>query len=220
MHKFLCCSDTHGQLPPAVKDQSITAVLHAGDFFGMGKKQAQACRLQEWAAACPVPVLRVKGNHDCAPWGQLLEGCGHDISGQVVRIAPGLHVAGIGWAGEQYFDLPTEEDLKAVCDKALASARSTMKPGDRCVLLTHYPANLSEVFPSDGSDKTGVFWHCLRELIHALRPLAVIQGHVHGLFLSQGQYTFNGGCTLVAYPGPEGGILAYDPKATHFQAWL
>jgi Icc-related predicted phosphoesterase len=222
--KFICLSDTHAQVPPKADERDVTAWLHAGDFCNMGLKTADYARLRRieiWAKQRRVPILAVLGNHDCGHGTDFLRKCAHDITGKVVQVAPHFFVAGIGWCGIRFFDLPDEAALRPVCEKVLTRARFEMSAGDHCILLTHYPAYLPLLFPCDG-DRAGFMFDCVREVIDVLKPLAVIQGHAHHLFASLGLFKTGGHDVVIANPGPDGGLLTVDEEKpiAVFEPWL
>src|SRR5206468_9536026 len=124
---IICYSDTHGQTPQSQDDDGVTAILHGGDFYdGRILRYAagrEACeegitelrRVTDlrWLASAKAPVYAVNGNHDVADPLGVFERA-RDITGSVVEIAPNVLLAGIGWSGEYFFDLPRESDLDAV----------------------------------------------------------------------------------------------------------
>ncbi|MGD0088563.1 MAG: metallophosphoesterase [Planctomycetota bacterium] len=217
-YHFNCVSDTHGAVPPDASDNGITAWLHAGDVCDRGQEPPAFVR---WAALRRVPVLVVRGNHDAGQGAWLEEGRLHDVSEEVVQVAPRLFVVGVGWSGMNFCCLPSEYALNEVCKRVISRARSKMAAGDHCVVLTHYPAWLPSVFSPEGTSPDAGY-DCIRHLIEELNPLAAVQGHIHNLACSQGLYEHKGHRTVVAFPGPDGGQLAVDPEAAtaSFAPWL
>lgn len=219
-YKLLCCTDTHDQTPPDLPQDGATAWLHAGDIcsgenqaamerqptpdmlaWAAGRKEA----IGRWVKAQGIPIYAVRGNHDVAdPW-EFFANC-QDVTGRLVQIAPKLFLAGIGWAGEYYYDLPREADLAAVCRQIIRQANRLLFSGDRLILLTHYPAAVPEAIPYQyGSE-------CLCDLIKELAPVAVVQGHIHELAGKQGRFHTERGDVLIVNPGPQGGILMVDTE--------
>ena len=220
--KFRCLSDTHGEVPEGSGDSAETAWLHAGDLCNQGVVSPEFSeQLEIWHRKMHIPVYAVRGNHDCWSAAKCLAAATSDVSGKTVRIAPNLFLAGVGWSGIAYYDLPSEANLQTVCEKVLKSARSQMAPGDRCLLLTHYPAKIP-IYKFDGDSDVGFLFNCVAALIEALKPLAVIQGHVHGFFYTDAIYKVGEQNILIVNPGPEGGTLTLDPadwKAT-YRHWI
>ena len=131
-YRLLCCSDTHGQLPPALCEQGATAWLHGGDAMHgpaavdddepidplLDPLRAPIAR---WFMERPIPVYIVRGNHDIADDFAAFQHAS-DVGGFVRQIAPRLFVAGIGWHGEKYFELPRESDLEPMCQQVIRQA--------------------------------------------------------------------------------------------------
>lgn len=210
MIRLLCCSDTHGVPPPALDETEATGWLHAGDIHNRGhyKKKENLPQIKEWMDRNTLPVFSVRGNHDCSLSSEFFSKHA-DISGQCIEIAPGLIVLGIGWAGEAFYDLPSEIDIKRVCTKAKNDFLLKGKPGDKTIILSHYPPWSRTLFNFDGNPE-GWMFESLRELIDDINPLAVITGHVHELFGQQLIYNGPAGKSIVAMVGPGGGYLAID----------
>lgn len=153
-----CLSDTHDRLPPLSDQPGVTAVLHAGDFCSGENQEAirrrgpdseslrqwaaeQRHRIRQWLDACRTPIYAVRGNHDCEDaWGFFA--AIHDITAHVVPLTPGLFVAGIGWCGQRYYDMPLERDLEPACRAVWRQAMRVVGRDDRLILLTHYPARV------------------------------------------------------------------------------
>ena len=55
-------------------------------------------------------------------------------------------------------------------------------------------------------------FECVRNLIDEIKPLAVIQGHVHDLAGKQFLYHGQDFISLFSYPGPNGGTLTIDEE--------
>jgi Icc-related predicted phosphoesterase len=133
------------------------------------------------------------------------------IDGRVVQVAPKLFVAGIGWSGENFYDLPTSYDMKQICASVLKDALVKMSAGDQSIILTHYPPWIDEVYGKVATYELveGWMYDCVREVAEAIRPLAVLSGHVHQLFGASAMWEG----TLLVHPGSVPGILTVDPEA-------
>lgn len=201
------CSDTHGELLPDFPSD-CGLVLHAGDLYDFdefadpGKADGIAGQLKDRR------VLLVRGNHDITDGLKLFSS--RDLSGMVLRVAPGLWVAGIGRGcghrdvhGDAVVMTPTESGLIGVCGGVLEAAMGEMRDGDQAILLTHYPARL----PGE-KEKEGFFFDCVFKVCEALRPAVVVQGHTHGKF---GKVVEHDGMTFV-WPGPAGMTLDLTPE--------
>jgi Icc-related predicted phosphoesterase len=153
-----------------------------------------------------VPVYGVRGNHDVDGLPPGVD----DVTGRVVRLADRLWLAGVGWSGRVYADLPGESDLEPACRSVERMALRLVMPGDALVLLTHYPADLPGLFPDVGR-RDGVVFDCVHRLIDTLRPMAVVQGHVHEWFGLAARCNWPvGRATLILNPGPGAATLTVD----------
>jgi len=205
IYRLGICSDTHAQIAPTFDPASVSALLHAGDFYdAAGDPEAlDDDPLQKWLGGCVVPCFAVRGNHDYVDLRGNFRRW-EDITGSVRQLCPGLFVAGVGFAPRQYLDLPGETDLQPVCQQVLRHARRVVGSSDRIVLLTHYPTKFVGV-----ADEWQHF-ECARELVEELLPVAVVQGHVHELFGQRHRIQVLGRSVLLVYPGPVGGVLEID----------
>jgi len=245
--RAFCCSDTHGKVPPTYREDLCKAALHAGDFYdrtgakiyGVAHWQAAAWLnaeqgMKEWAARGQ--AYFVKGNHDC---GDPLKIVGDkDVTGKVVELLPpgpvgisghsgervggrpGLWLVGLGWTGEKYYELPTDRCMSKVCADALSACAKAMRQGDHSIVLSHYCC------PSfkDKHDMAGYAYEAIGDVVAALKPLAVVLGHQHGMF---GKQLRDGDGTLYVYPGPCGGYLgvgddwsaSFDPAPLDPSFW-
>jgi len=217
IHKFLCCSDTHGLPPPPLQEEGALAWLHAGDFYNcvIASSKARATKtlaeknnlqaLMAWIVGRTIPVHCVPGNHDCAdPCGAMPSNAGE--VGSVTRLADGLFLVSLGWHGECYCDLPRESDLQCLCTKAMNEVVRKTMPKDRFVVLSHWPASL----PSYGGPREGYLSKAIYEFCRELKPLAAIEGHVDGLFGTRAVDEE----TLYVIAGPPGGVLTVDLEAS------
>src|ERR1017187_5221659 len=91
-------------------------------------------------------------------------------------------------------------DLESVCASVLHIARRKLFARDHCILLTHYPAEIPQ-------SCTEPQFHCLHDLVIVLKPLVIVQGHLHALF---GTQWLSPSGSLVINPGPTGGTLSID----------
>ena len=221
-HKLLCCSDTHGSVPPALDESGALAWLHGGDVCngpdlvdveGDPIDDLLLAPVARWFAERPIPVHIVPGNHDVADPYRAFQRCS-DLNGRLVKLADRLFVGGIGWHGERYFELPFERDLKPACEMLLRQARRMLFENDRLVLLTHYPPRFrgTHEVPND-VDGGGVWYDCIREVVEALPTLAIVQGHNHRWFGDTHRVSVRGRELLIVNPGPRGCILKIDPEA-------
>ncbi len=75
-------------------------------------------------------------------------------------------------------------------------------PGERIILLTHYPPRVMELV---GRGKPATWsYQRVGELAEALRPIASVFGHQHDWF---GRQWRRADGTLLVSPGPRGGVL-------------
>ncbi|HEX8912833.1 MAG TPA: metallophosphoesterase [Humisphaera sp.] len=218
-HRLLCCSDTHGQLPPVLDETGATAWLHGGDVadgptLSGDDSSPFADPLREpiarWFASRPVPVLAVRGNHDTADEFHAFRSA-DDVTGRVVKVADGLFVAGVGWHGGWYGELPRESDLRPVCDAVERHVRRIVMPSDRLVLLTHYPPRLPGMREMERDVRDGGTWYdCVHELAEATSPVAVVQGHIHQWAGTSQTVELGGWAVTIFHPGRSGGTLCVD----------
>jgi Icc-related predicted phosphoesterase len=228
--RFLCCSDTHGQRPPIVDETGVVAWLHGGDIVHGpaivddtsspfdDPLRASAAR---WFAERQVPVFVVKGNHDTADELHAFRtAC--DVTARIVPVAPRIFVAGVGWTGERYFELPLESDLKSVCDSLRRQALRLIMPRDSIVLLTHYPPRFPGMREMEKDPPNGGIWYdCVRQPVEELPVIAVVQGHVHRWENSSQTVRCAGRDVLQFHPGRRGGVLLVDAaNATAAMEWF
>ncbi len=141
------------------------------------------------------------------------------LDGSIARIAPGLCVAGIGWNGERYFELPLEADLRPICRSVQRQASLKLHSDDKLILLTHYPPRFASLRDVPGDcDGGGIWYDCVREVVELLKPVAVVQGHVHKWFQSSHTIPVGEQNVLIVSAGPLGAVLTIDlerGEATH-----
>lgn len=224
--RFLCFADTHNGPRPPIPQIRATAWFHAGDFYtadddlwqlqqGAGasseircRAEAQAKMAEQWLQGIPVPAYAVRGNHDIDdPLGFF--GTWQDVSGRLVKLSPGLFLAGVGWHGESGSDLPGEAELGPICKGLLRQIWRNVRASDRLIVLSHYFPAVPEA-PSVGLRVSGL--NCLTELIVEVHPTAFVYGHLHEDFGSQWLFRYEGGETLIVNPGPTGGILTVEAR--------
>ena len=222
MVELLCFSDTHGDLPPALDETHAIAWLFAGDYYNGPEidtldDDASDLAAREflypaagWITKRSIPVCAVHGNHDILdPWNFFRQA--EQIDGMVHRVADRVLVAGIGWNGEKYFEIPTESDLVSQCDSVRRQITRIGTDRDHIVLMTHYPPRLSEIFPSGEFSDPG-WYGCLRKLAEEVNAIAIIQGHNHRWHGLSGTFILAGRNCLALQPGPLGMRLAIDPE--------
>jgi Icc-related predicted phosphoesterase len=194
--KLFCLSDTHGGPPPASLGYvSGQVILHAGDLYNEGNPSLHSA----WSkvvhpAGGDNDLLVVRGNHDCVNT-PLLQA--HDVT-LGLRRAGDIWIVGVGWCGQEYNQLPPEALMTKGIVRLMDAIAKTFQDGDRCVLLTHYPPTHSMFKNQEGWE-----FKCINALVEAIRPLAVIAGHRHGL----AGRTFYQGVVPIIFPGPKGGWL-------------
>ena len=201
MPTFFCCSDTHGKSPPNYPERDLDGWLHAGDVcdkLWVGRplpKSNNVMEIRDWVSSRTKPVCAVHGNHDTFDGAKFFAAC-HDITGSVIEVA-GVRIVGVGWCGMDFADLPGNPELQSVANDCLRifNRFSDMKP---VVLLMHYP-----FLSPDGEIKSVP----LRDLVNDLRPVAVVQGHLHEWAATH--YRFDAGkfSSLVLNPSSAGMLL-------------
>jgi Icc-related predicted phosphoesterase len=220
-HRLLCCSDTHGQLPPSLDESESLAWLHAGDICNAPEvldpnldpfEDYLLAPIAAWFKSRQERLYLVRGNHDVFDPFRAFKNC-NDVTGKLEKLADHLFVAGIGWRGEKYIDLPMERDLSPVCESILRQARRLIFSQDRVILLTHYPPRLvgTQVVEND-RDGGGVWYDCVRALVEQLQPLAVVQGHNHRWFGATHRIRLASRQSLILNPGTAGCVLQIDLK--------
>jgi len=207
--KFACFSDTH-ETRPYVDLDKIEAdyVLHAGDMYdrlSWGMTPTAFEDVQQWASH--KDRLRVvRGNHDVLDPADIFKHC--DMTGRIEELRQDLYLVGLGWHGQHFYDLPLEKDMAKVCKEIWRQACFKIPNGAHTIILTHYPAYVPDVFPNLHGRKPaeGWFFECITNACEAFRPIAVVQGHIHGLMGSIG---WKDG-TMFVFPGTRGGMLTID----------
>jgi len=218
-HVLLACTDTHTRmLLPEIDVPQAQAWLHGGDFYlrktesrrkrpvggeGMKGFQSKKAALDRWCTQRDIPLYAVRGNHDVTdPWGFFQRF--HDISGQIKEITTQLWVAGLGWSGERFYQLPQEADVKTICEHLTEQLSDRLPSASRLIVLSHYPAD-TELCPG---------FVCINHFLARWKPIVFIQGHIHEAFKQQTFLSWEDGTqTLVFNPGPDGGILTIQPEA-------
>ncbi|MCC5828339.1 MAG: metallophosphoesterase [Phycisphaeraceae bacterium] len=225
MTTIFAASDTHGAVWARIRLSEMDAVLFAGDLIngaaspredGMSAKDAQAVELAYRLAglpsdltAYPGPVLAVRGNHDVGdPSGFF--GRSMDLTGGGMhQLDDGLFVAGLGWSGGKYYDLPRESDLEPICRLIERQADRRIGSRDRLILLTHYPPALEGVL----EQTPGCTYACVGDLVKRLRPIAVVFGHVHSWFGQAWSLAHDSAATtMLLSPGPAGMVMEIEAR--------
>lgn len=229
-NRLLCCSDTHGRVPPMINDVGYDAWLHAGDLC-VGSEASDLyseedpsldpilSEVANWYRTRHAPVYFVEGNHDVVDLYHAAESA-VNLTGKILKIAEGLFVAGIGWHGQRHYELPFEADLQRCCDDVLRSGRR-LAAADRIVLLMHYPPRVrgTNQVPSD-CDGGGVWFDCVRSVAEELNVVAIVQGHMHKWFGQVHRVKMGAREVLIVNPGPTGCILEIDDKGAATTASL
>ncbi len=220
---LLICSDTHETAPGIGATPQSVGWLHAGDFYWnrdvataddqadadyadtMG--QLEGSDAYQWFRLAALPIYTVRGNHDGDDaWGFFR--MANDVTGKVVRLAPQLLLAGVGWYGRHYTDLPSNGDFTQAC-MAVGHAARRLKTSEDClILLSHYPA-----YPPPADRDSQEAFSPLRELAAEIGPTVIVQGHVHHWAGSQYEVSTGGRQVRVINPGPAGGVLSVDVAA-------
>ena len=218
-YRLLCCADTHGRLPPSLPEEGAAAWLHAGDVTD-GPTAVEdgsdpftdplRSDVATWFRGRAPPVFVVRGNHDTVDDFSAFRSAS-DVTGLVLPVAPRLFVAGVGWHGERYFELPVEADLHAVANSVRRQALRKLGRDDRLVLLTHYPPLMPGMYEVQGD--AGVWYHAVRALLEELRPLAIVHGHNHQWAWTSRRWDVGGRDLLLLNPGRKGAVLTVDVEA-------
>jgi Icc-related predicted phosphoesterase len=210
--KIGCCSDTHAQIPPEF--EGIDAYLHAGDIYNRGRQYKEVhgptpnmVAVGQWASRQQIPIVWALGNHDCNDNAWLGSVCTSMVGCH--PLGQNLKVVVLGWHGGVYSDLPREMDMRKVCTEAMNDVVRKSSSKDKFIVLTHFAANFPELFHFNGNPEGWAF-NCIRELVIELKPLALIEGHIHELSGVDARLAGPDFETLVAFPGPNGGVLDVD----------
>jgi len=192
--------------------------LHAGDIYNRGdlKKAHVVPEMKSIADGIrdiKTPFFLVRGNHDCMDSAGVFSAA-HELTGHCNAVAEGIVVVGLGWTGGQFCDLPTERDMKHVCNSAKREFDFKAMPGDKVILLTHYIPWMRNVFVFNGNPEGWAF-ECITDLVNEIKPLAIVQGHVHELFGLKAGYRQEEFRSLIVCPGPKGGILTIDTESSN-----
>jgi len=211
---ILCCADSHNAGPPKHAIEFPVAWLHAGDFYHQGNsyKTPKSSPLIEQWMGISVPIFSVKGNHDCFSDMPFFKKS-NDVTGSCAEIAPGLMVIGIGWHGGLFYDLPLERDMQKVCIDAKRAYNLKTKLSDQIILLTHYPPWIQTLY-AYSKNPEGWMFECVKELVDEIKPMVIVQGHVHELAGTQLVYRGPGFDSLIINPGPQGELLHIELPST------
>ena len=194
--RFYCLSDNHGDGPQG-RQKSLNGeiILHAGDYYDKGNPKVN--RSWEEDVFPNNDLLIVRGNHDCVE-SELLEK--HDLTMGLSR-AGDLWIVGLGWCYHRYDRLPPEALMSQVVLRLLTACSQVMGDGEPSILLTHYAPHNQFL-----RNKEGWTFHSVSKLCEALRPVAIVSGHLHS---AHGR-TLNHDGSLLVFPGPKGGFLEID----------
>lgn len=207
--RLFCFSDTHQKALPECMP-APDAWLFGGDLYnrpgsGLTAEDVEFRRVVgAWSAAHPEPIYAVKGNHDLHDRANFFNSSIDLTDGTIRHLGDDLFVAGVGWLGKQFFDLPQEADLAGCC-RRIEDEWAHLGGRRRLILLSHYPPNDRSVIPYMG-ESDGFFFNCIRDLIHDLKPMVVIAGHSHVHF---GLVTRIEN-SVVVFPGRSGRLLTMD----------
>lgn len=208
--RLFCFSDTHQRALPECKP-APDVWLFAGDLYDKPDRGSLTTEdvefrraVQAWRNTHPQPIYAVKGNHDLHDRANFFGQSVDLTDGDIRHLGNDLFVAGLGWTGQHFFELPLETHL---IDRCLRIEDEWARLGrrGRLILMTHYPPNDPKVIPYMG-ENNGFFYDCIRNLIDEVRPVAVIVGHSHvhfGLVTRMGD-------SVVVFPGRNGRMLTVE----------
>ena len=190
--RFYCLSDTHGGPPPsAAMFMSGQIILHAGDLYNEGNPSLH----HDWAKVLlDNDLLVVRGNHDCVDTDLLNA---HDPTMGISK-AGETWIVGIGWCGQAYNQLAPEALMTRGVVRLMDAITKVFADGDRSIVVTHYPPTNPALRNQEGWE-----FRCIMGLVDAIRPMAVVAGHRHGM---AGRTIYQGDVPII-FPGPKGGWL-------------
>jgi len=183
---FLSLSDLHGHIITIPDDLEYDAIFLAGDILPDNPEEYTWLRpdyAMELHTDCnkfwksqTKPIYAVHGNHDTHDICSTLDSCMHVVDNRVVHIKDDLWIAGLQWYGEAYYDLPTNNCLKPLCDFIATECDLLVPPNHRIILMTHYPPQLATLWTVG----CGPLGHSvINDLINKIKPVAVLCGHIH-----------------------------------------
>jgi Icc-related predicted phosphoesterase len=212
---LFCLTDTHGKAPPSIPPKT-DLVLHAGDFYnrlggnikGLSKMDSQKVlnneqSLTKWYKSLKCPANFVKGNHDTFDPYQITSK--NDATGFVSQIAPKLFLIGLGWSGNVFYELPTNDIMNKICADVLRQCCFKMKDGDMSIVLTHY-APLVPPLTGEPGNKEGWAFQSIRDVLNSVKPILCVCGHLHDVLGTKFYYNN----TLIDFPGKEGSFYELD----------
>ena len=226
MKRLFVLSDTHGRPWPTLP--VCDAVLFAGDLIDgasaiddtQSNVDAATLAWQRRLAGLPAGfqldrVIAVRGNHDIADPARFFTDADDLSTGRLRRVADGLWVGGVGWYGRKYFDLPGESDLRPRCDALRRAVMWQVMPGERVVLLTHYPPAMSPL-PSEA--RYGSYYAAIADLVRDLRPAVIVAGHMHEWAGTIARTTLDDE-TLLVLPGSMGAVIEIGEGGVHAEMY-
>lgn len=162
-------SDTHGERPPAIPGD---LVLHAGDVY---EDDRHVEGVKEWVKI-DKRILAVRGNHDG------FDPMGFFNSREFTVTAEGnIWFVGLGFATQDLsygpFAVPSERGLASIAHEVLKETVDLIPPGAQTIILSHYAPTSMYHGPQEG-----FFFNCIPLMCKALRPIALLHGHIHQLF--------------------------------------
>jgi len=196
--KIACVSDNHSHAPPPIQD--VDFWLHAGDIYD-GRNH----KLHDSWLKIP-EIYAVRGNHDYYDHKKFMKP-EVEVTGIVREVRPGFFIVGIGWCSNRFFELPLNDNIAKCCHEVLRQCLFKMKDRDQSIILSHYAPLTDKIV---GGSKEGWMYNSIQKVVEAIKPIAVVYGHIHDLF---GQTYVKDG-TLYICAGPKGGVL--DTQSSTF----
>lgn len=147
------------------KLMNIDLIISCGDL--------DARYLSFFATACPVPVLYVRGNHDCRYEHRPPEGC--ICIEDDIFVYRGVRILGLGGSMEYIPHSDNQYTERAMRRRIRKLWWKLVRYGGFDILVTHAPAyqlNDMEDLPHRG-------FRCFRHIMEKYEPKFFFHGHVH-----------------------------------------
>lgn len=186
---------------------SADGVLITGDLTNRGDR-ASAARILDRVAAINPRIMAQIGNMDRSEVDDLLSTRGYNVHRQVVELAPGLVLMGIGWSTPTPFGTPSEVEDKVIAAWIEETYAKVDQDSKLVAMIHNPPLNTATDRLMNG---TPIGSQAVRDFIELRQPALCLTGHIH-----ESRALDRLGKTIVVNPGNFGSggyaLVTYDGR--------